>query len=47
VATAATVWLDGEEQALDLTGEAARLLAENAAPVRAQLIDDAEIVNLG
>jgi hypothetical protein len=47
VATAATVWLDGEEQALDLTRKAARLLAENAALVRAQLLDDAEIVNLG
>lgn len=47
LATAATVWLDGEEQALDLIRKAARLLAENAAVVRAQLIDDAEIVNLG
>jgi hypothetical protein len=47
VATVAAVWFDGEEPALDLTRKAARLLAENAALLRAQLIDDAEIVNLG
>lgn len=46
-ATAASVRLDGEEQALDLIRKAARLLAENAALVRAQVLDDAEIFNLG
>lgn len=47
VATAATVWLHGVEQPLDLTREAGRLLAENAALVLAAATDDADIVNLG
>lgn len=47
LATMATLWLDGVERPLDLTRKAGRLLAENAAPVRAQVTDDADIVNLG
>jgi hypothetical protein len=47
VATAATVWLNGVEQPLDLTRKAGRLLAENAALVLATATDDADLVNLG
>jgi hypothetical protein len=47
VATAATIWLDGVEQPLDLQRKAGRLLAENAALVLQQVKDDADIVNLG
>lgn len=46
VATTATMWLNGAEQALDLNRKAGRLLAESAALVLAQAADDAEIVNL-
>jgi hypothetical protein len=46
VATAATAWLSGAKQALDLTRRAERLLAENAALVLAQAADSADIVNL-
>lgn len=38
---------DGERAALDLTRKAARMLAENAALVLAQVRDDADIENLG
>lgn len=47
VATAATVWLTGQEQPLDLTRKAGRLLAESAALVVAQVTDDADIANFG
>ncbi|MEU8655814.1 DUF7662 domain-containing protein [Actinoplanes philippinensis] len=47
VATAATVVVDEQERALDLTSKAGRLLAENAALVAARIAGDAQIVNLG
>ena len=47
VATTAALRLSGTGRHLDLTRKAGRLLAENAALVLAQVIDDAEIVNLG
>lgn len=48
VATVVAVRLaGGDEQRLDLTRKAARLLAESAALVLAQVSDDADIENLG
>lgn len=48
VTTVAMVQLTGrDEQRLDLTRKAARLLAESAALVMAQVTDDADIENLG
>ena len=46
-ATAASVWLPDGERALDLTRKAGRLLAENAALVRAHVDAKVDIVNLG
>jgi hypothetical protein len=46
-ATAASVWLPDGERALDLTRKAGRLLAENAALVRAYVDAKVDIVNLG
>jgi hypothetical protein len=48
VTTVAMAQLTGrDEQRLDLTRKAARLLAESAALVMAQITDDADIENLG
>ncbi|MEU8816195.1 hypothetical protein [Actinoplanes sp. NPDC048796] len=47
VATAASVVVDEQERALDLTSKAGRLLAESAALVAARMAGDAQIVNLG
>jgi hypothetical protein len=47
VAVAATLWRDGDEQALDLHRKAGRLLAESAALVLAQVTADADVLNLG
>jgi hypothetical protein len=46
-ATVASVWLPDGERALDLTRKAGRLLAENAALVRAHVDAKVDIVNLG
>ena len=47
VATVATVVVDEQERALDLTSKAGRLLAESAALVAAGVAGGAQIVNLG
>jgi hypothetical protein len=47
IATGADLWISGHPGCLDLGRQAARVLAENAALVTQQILDDADIANLG
>ncbi|MCW2138842.1 hypothetical protein [Actinoplanes cyaneus] len=46
-ATSATIVIGDDEQQLDLSAKAGRLLAESAAVVHAQVAGQAQVVNLG